>query len=177
LAWSSQKITIKGDIMLEKIADTFLKEYMRKNPGSEIRVVHCHIDKPKTHVATDHDVHKFISTLSSQEDVVVRYDVTETDTDVPLNNEPEQAEVDIDLDEPVERLILARKQKRHIIYFAGFLKYRPIWTHSIKTAMVFESESDIIKEAFQMNSDGSILQDSFSHLGLEVLPAPAVPNF
>jgi hypothetical protein len=164
-------------MMLEKIADTFLKEYMRKNPGSEMMVVHCHTDRPKTHVATKDDVHKFISTLSSQEDVVVRYDVTETDTTVPLNSEPEQAKADIDLDEPTERLILARKQKRHVIYFAGFLKYRPIWTHSIKTARVFESESDIIREAFQMSPDGAILQDTFSHLGLEVLPAPMTPNF
>lgn len=163
--------------MLEKIAETFLKEYIRKNPGSEISAVHCHVDKPKTHIATDNDVHKFISTLSSQEDVVVRYDVTETDTTVPLNSEPEQVKADIDLDEPMERLILARKQKRHVIYFAGFLKYRPIWTHSIKTAKVFESELDIVKEAFQMHPDGAILQDSFTHLGLEVLPAPMTPNF
>jgi hypothetical protein len=156
---------------VERIAESFVKELIRS--GMEPIPVECHVDRKLCQIAHETDVEAFLETIQD------RFDVSEIDTDIPLNVALEESAIDLDLD--VERLILARRLHRHLTFYAGLHRTgRVLWVKDSRLAKVFESESDVLTEVFQFggaDEDMAVLKEVFANLDLQMIPAPSLPSF
>ena len=136
---------------IDTLADSFVRDHLKKHPGLKAMSVTCAVDKHKhqVHVASKDEVRAYLKTLDT--DDVTRFDVSDTATDVPLNAAPEpdvvSADLDldgeIDLDAPAQPVILAHKRGRGLYYFCGVHQRskRLLWTTQAHLAHEFQGES------------------------------------
>jgi hypothetical protein len=160
---------------LEAVADSFVRELIHKR-GFEAISLTCVGDNRKAQVPSHEDVHAFLKTLD--QDAAIRFDASETDTEVPLNVEPEEPEIDLDLDQ--ERLILARRIGHKQIYFSGIHERskRLLWTYDPRLAHCFHGHADVIRTVFQFQEPGDlVLEDVFAGLGLTLMAPSPTPSF
>ncbi len=162
---------VKADI--EQTADSFVRDHLQHNPGLELVPVQLVGEDRKSHAPNREDVHAFLSTLESQEDAVLRYDTSETDTDLDLNAAPAESEIDT-------TLILARRIGHKQIYFSGIHERskRLLWTFDPRLAHCFHGHADVIRTVFQFQGPGDlVLKDVFASLGLTLMAPPPTPSF
>lgn len=166
---------------IEILADSFVREHLKRNPGLAVMSVTCAVDKRQAHAANAADVHAFLKTLDQDE--AIRFDVSDTegaDELVHAEPVPEPEVVDIDLDAPAQPVILAHKRGRGLYYFCGVHQRskRLIWSTQAHLAHKFQDESELINLVFGFKDDQDlVLKESFESLQLMALAPPPLPAF
>ncbi len=166
---------------IENLADSFIREHLRRNPGLEVMSVTCAVDKHQAHAADAATVNAFLKTLDT--DSAIRFDVSDAeaaDELVHAEPVPEPEVVDIDLDAPAQPVILAHKRGRTLYYFCGVHQRskRLLWTTQAHLAHKFQGESELINLVFGFKDDQDlVLKESFESLQLMALAPPPLPAF
>ncbi len=168
---------------IENLADSFIRDHLRRNPGLEVMSVTCAVDKHQAHAANAADVHAFLKTLDQDE--AIRFDVSDTEAAEELVHaepvpEPEVVDIDLDAPEPQSAVILAHKRGRTLYYFCGIHQRskRLIWSTQAHLAHKFQGESELINLVFGFKDDQDlIMKESFESLHLMALAPPPLPAF
>lgn len=155
---------------VEKLAQKFLASYVHETKTEIVPVMCVGEDRRRQPVPSHADVHNFLKTLD--QDGSIRFDVSDTEVPESLVHAEPEPETETYFD----RTILARRVRKHSVYYAGTHRSgRLLWTTDARLAKVFVSEDEIIVEVFE--SDGlATMRQVFNDIDLRLVSAPQLPE-